>query len=110
MRRSRGNTTVEARVNMEPDAAKTLARIAEPYLRDCAKTIGESIVDMVPVQSGEAKKTYRPTVDDGDTPGEVLLRPNSPFWHWLEYGTATSPVYRPVGRGVEASGARWEPM
>lgn len=108
MRSRGGNTTVTTRVDMDPNAVEELEAIATPYLMDCAEIIGRSIVAMVPVHDGVAVKTYKPKAIEQEA-GEVRLHPNSPFWHWLEYGTATSPVYRPIARGVQATGARWEP-
>lgn len=44
--------------------------------------------------------------DDGTIYARVDM--NDPGWALLEYGTATTPALRPVMRGVQASGARWE--
>ena len=104
--RRRGGVEVTTRVQFEADAAQELAEMAEPYLRQSAEVIGASIVQQVPVVRGIARRSYKPTVQEsGD---EVRLYPGSPMWHWLEYGTASNPPYRPVQRGVEAAGARWE--
>jgi hypothetical protein len=94
-------------VNWSPTAQRDLERMAEPFRHDSAVTIGQSIVAHVPVQQGVMVKSFRPRVDD--EPDESKLYVGSPFWHWLEYGTATSPIYRPVQRGVEATGVRYEP-
>lgn len=93
-------------VDFDPNALEELTELCTPYLRDCGEIIGENIVNAVPVVDGTMRASYDPSVDEsGD---EVQLFPNSPFWHWLEYGTATSPVYRPVATGVERAGARFE--
>jgi len=94
-------------VDIDRNAVDKLARLADPYILDCAEIIGESIVAQVPVADGIMQRSYNPTAREAE-PGEVHLFPGSPFWHWLEYGTATSSVYRPVQRGVEATGVRYE--
>jgi len=105
--RRRGAISSSATVKWDRDAVHELEQIAQPYLVECAEKIGESIVAQVPVHRGVMRESFDPSVDeDGDG---AKLYPNSPFWHWLEYGTATSPVYRPVQRGVEATGARYVP-
>jgi Bacteriophage HK97-gp10, putative tail-component len=101
------SASTSVKLRLEPDAAEELAQIAEPYLKDVAKLIGDSIVQQVPVDSGAMRDTFKPTVDE--TGDGVRLHPNSPFWHWLEYGTPFTPVYRPIERGVRATGARYEP-
>jgi hypothetical protein len=110
-RRGKGDGAVSiesVRVSIDPGATRELLREADPYLLDCSSTIGKSILAAVPVVRGVVKQSYRMTTEKAE-PGEARLYVGSPFWHWLEYGTRTSPVYRPVQRGVEASGARWEP-
>lgn len=104
---------VDVKFRPAPNALDELQEISLPYLEDCGEIIGREIVAAVPVHDGIAVQTYNPTVDrSGD---EVRVFPNSPFWHWLEYGTNAhergggTPAFRPVARGVEASGARWEP-
>ena len=35
---------------------------------------------------------------------------DSSFWHFIEYGTARNPAYRPFARGMEAAGLKYEPL
>lgn len=89
-------------------APRTVARIARPALRQAADRIGPAIVAHVPVVDGVVVRTYRPRVTPTDTGFHVTT--GSPFWHWLEYGTANSPAYRPVERGVRSLGLHYRPM
>lgn len=95
-----------------PDAEDTVLEIAAPALDQAAPLIAESIVEQVPVNQGVAKESYqfsaeRSTNPEGDP--QVRLHVGSPFWHFLEYGTRFNSPYRPVQRGVEALGLRYEP-
>jgi hypothetical protein len=111
MRRRRSHDSAvsieKVTVSIDRDAVDELGREAEPYLLDCSKIIGESIVEAVPRDDGVMVRTYDPRAEVVE-PGEVHLSVGSPFWHWLEYGTANNPPYRPVQRGVETTGARYE--
>ena len=96
----------DVKVRIDPGAAEELARMAAPTLRESAEIIGESIVEQVPVVRGVMKASYSPTVRKGGD--ETRLYPGSPMWHWMEYGTANNPPYRPIERGVQATGCRYE--
>ena len=88
------------------NADKVVAAIARPQLVERAHTIGDSIVDHVPVRSGTVRRSFRPDVElAGD---EVHVTGFGPFWHLLEYGTAFTPAYRPIEQGVRALGLRFE--
>lgn len=91
-----------------PTAAKVLTEVARPALRQAADRIGPAIVAHVPVVDGVVVRTYKPRVEQSDTGFHVIV--GSPFWHWLEFGTATSPAYRPVERGVRSLGLNYRPM
>lgn len=87
-------------------ARDVVARAGRPGLTRAGRAIARAIPGQVPVQSGVAQSTYRPrVVDEGD---EVHVAGFGPFWHLLEYGTPFSPIYRPIQRGVQAAGLRYE--
>lgn len=89
-----------------PNVVGVVERIGKPGLRPAAVAIQREIPTFVPVQSGNVQSTYRPTVsEDADS---YLVHVNSSFWHFLEYGTATNPPYRPVERAVRSLGLRYE--
>lgn len=92
----------------DPDAAEQVMAIAKPGARMVAELIGPAIVAQVPVNHGVMARSFKPTVEDTDEGAAVVL--HSPFWHWLEYGTATSPIYRPVELGVRSLGLRYEAL
>jgi hypothetical protein len=108
-RRGSNPISVKVDVDMERDAVDEIVALPSVtrYLVDVGEQIGGSIVAQVPVVDGTMRASFSPSVDESGS-DDVRLLPNSPFWHWLEYGTATSPVYRPIQRGVEAVGARYE--
>jgi hypothetical protein len=112
MRRRRsqdGAVSIErVAVTINRDAVDDLGREAEPYLLDSSKIIGEAIVAAVPRDDGVMARSYDPRAQIAER-GEAHLFVGSPFWHWLEYGTANNPPYRPVQRGVETTGTRYEP-
>lgn len=102
-----GGNRIDTKLVMDRDAADEVAAMAAPYLLDVARKLGESIVANVPVHDGVVRKTYKPRAQRFSD-SEVRLHPGSPFWHWLEYGSGFSPVYRPIQRGIEATGVRYE--
>lgn len=95
-----------------PDAEKTIAELAAPQLVETADAIARAIPDAVPVNQGVVRSTYKTVVDEGTgADGSPIARVHvgSPFWHWLEYGTANNPPYRPVQNAVQGLGLRYEP-
>ena len=89
-----------------PGAVETTKRIAEPGLRPAAQGIAEAMPRFVPVHSGVAKRSYRPTLEE--RPDSIRVHVGSPFWHWLEYGTRWNPAYRPVETAVRSLGLRYQ--
>lgn len=89
------------------DAAETLAELANPALVTAAEAIAEAIPANVPVDSGTMRASYSPVLEE--VADGVRVHVGSPFWHWLEYGTANNAPYRPVQRAVEGLGVRYEP-
>jgi len=100
------------RLVLYPDADKTIAELASPQLVRTGEAIAEAMPDFVPVDSGTARATYQPSVVVTEANGEpdVRVYPNSPFWHWLEYGNRYTVAYRPIQRAVESLGLRYEPL
>lgn len=97
-----------ARVRWRPSsrARDVVRKAGRPGLSRAGRSIGKSIVDEVPVRSGVVRGTYSPTViEQGDS---VHVAGFGSFWHLLEYGTAYTPAYRPIARGVQAAGLRFE--
>lgn len=96
-----------AKLILYAGAKEIVRRIGKPERERIAAAIAAEIPAHVPVVHGGAIRTYRPTVIvEGDT---VAVDPGSPLWHLLEYGTATSPAYRPVQNAVRALGIPFEP-
>jgi hypothetical protein len=105
--------TTPTRVVMNPDAETTIEQIAAPALADAAEAIALAIPGQVPVESGTMQRSYDPTVAPATNEGErpqARVFPNSPFWHWLEFGTRWNPPYRPIQRAVEGLGLRYRPL
>lgn len=90
----------------DPDAAETVERLAEPGLRPTADAIAAAIPGFVPVHHGVMQRLYRTVVEELEH--EMHVHVGSPFWHWLEYGTATNAAYRPVETAVRSLGLRYE--
>ena len=89
-----------------PGAEKTVAELGKPGLRPAAEAIAGAIPAFVPVQSGAAQRSYRPSLDEQDD--SIRVHVGSSFWHWLEYGTRFNPAYRPVQSAVTSLGLRYE--
>lgn len=96
----------DARFVPAPDAVEILTALAGEQLAATADALTPAILGNVPVVQGTALKSYNPTVTR--TPDGARWAPNSPFWHFLEYGTATNPPYRPIQLGVASLGLRFE--
>jgi len=88
------------------DAEQTITDLALPYCAEVANMLTGPIIGNVPVVHGVVVRSYRPTVEQ--TPEGARWYPGSPFWHWLEYGTAYSAPYRPIASGVASLGLRFE--
>ena len=100
------------RIVLDADAAKTVAEIAAPALSDAADAVASAIVENVPVESGAVKREYRTSVSEGtasDGFPQARIGIGSPRWHFLEYGTAFNPAYRPIMSGVTSLGLEYTP-
>ena len=88
------------------DAEQTIGEIAKPQLEVVAQAIAGAIPGRVPVVDGTMRASYQPTIEaSGET---VRVHVGSPFWHWMEYGTAYNSPTRPVENAVTGLGIRWE--
>jgi hypothetical protein len=95
-----------------PDAEQTVEDLAAPGLEPAAAAIVEAVPANVPVNQGVARASYKMTLSAGtssDGGPQIRVHVGSPFWHFLEYGTQYNTPYRPVQRGVESLGLRYEP-
>jgi hypothetical protein len=95
-----------ARFIAYPGAVDTVQELGQPGLRPAAQAIANAIPGFVPVHRGVMKRSYNPTLADQDR--SVRVYPGSPFWHWMEYGTAYNAAYRPVQSAVASVGLRYE--
>lgn len=98
------------RYEQAPNAFDVIEDAAAPALGDVARAIAERIPSFIPVQSGVARRTYRLSVAEGEDGGHPEARVNvdSPFWHFLEYGTRFNPAYRPIQTAIGALGLRYQ--
>ena len=95
-----------------PDAEKTISELAKPQLVTFGEAIADAIPANVPVESGTMRASYSPVLEEATSPdglAQVRVHVGSPFWHWMEYGTAYNAPYRPVQRAVDGLGVRYEP-
>lgn len=80
-------------------AAMSAANVIRGSIRAVAPaTRARRFIKSLQVVDGELEdgvRTARVTTDD--------FR-----WHWLEYGTAHTPTFRPFMHGVTRAGARWK--
>ena len=95
-----------ARFVASRDAADVITDLALPYCAEVADMLSAPIIGNVPVRDGVMAESYRPSVEQ--TPEGARWYPGSPFWHWMEYGTAFNPAYRPIQQGVASLGLRFE--
>ena len=91
---------------LKPDAKDTITELAKPAARETADAIAASIPAFVPVVRGVMRRSYQLVVTEADEGYHVNV--DSPFWHWLEYGTQFNPAYRPVETACRALGLRYE--
>jgi hypothetical protein len=89
-----------------PDADATITELAKPQCMVVAEAIANGIPANVPVHHGVMLRSYNPSTAESDQGAKVL--PNSPFWHWLEYGTQYNQPYRPVENTIRQLGIRYE--
>lgn len=95
-----------------PNAERVVEMAAAPALPVVGRAIADAIPRYVPVHQGVAKAHYRPRAGSAFLSGGEPMTPvfvNSSRWHFLEYGTATNPPYRPILRAVESLGLRYDP-
>ena len=88
------------------DAEQVITDLCLPYLAEVAGMLTEPIKGHLPVDDGVMQDSYQPAVET--TEDGARWYPGSPFWHWMEYGTATSQPYRPIALGVASLGLRFE--
>jgi hypothetical protein len=88
------------------DAPETIERLAAPGMLPAAYAIAEAIPNFVPEVTGVMRRSYDPQVEQLEE--NVHVHVGSPFWHWMEYGTAYNPAYRPVETAVRSLGLRYE--
>ena len=94
-----------------PNAPEVLSELAKPALVTAGEAIAEAIPSQVPVDSGTMRASYSPVLSEATSPdglAQVRVHVGSPFWHWMEYGTAYNAPARPVQRAVEGLGVRYE--
>lgn len=95
------------------DAVDVTKEAGKPGLDEAAAKIAPAIVANVPVQGGGAKKTYHTSTGagsssrDGGPQARVLI--DSPFWHFLEYGTQFNAPYRTIQNTVTGLGYEYVP-
>ena len=94
------------RIVMDGDAEKTIGQIAKPQTVKAATAIAEAAPGLVPTNRGVMRRLYTTTVAESELGARVGI--GSPFWHWLEYGTAYNPPYRPAENAVRGLGIRYE--
>ena len=102
----------EVRFEVAPDAEQVVEGVASPALPSAAQVIADSIPSYVPVHHGGAIRTYHTSpsgVVEQDGHPEARVWIDSPFWHFLEYGTQFNPPYRPIQNAVVGLGLRYEP-
>jgi hypothetical protein len=92
------------------NAERVLARVASPGLEEAAQKLAPAIIEKVPVHQGIAKARTRTSASLDSAAGEPQGRTwiDSPFWHFLEYGTQFNPPYRPIQRAAESLGLKYE--
>lgn len=101
-----GGLGATTRFALAGDAEKTIVEIAKPQLRAVGAAIAGAIPGYVPVHHGVMRASYQPALEDsGDS---VYVHVGSPFWHWMEYGTAYNTPSRPVESAVRGLGIRYE--
>lgn len=86
-----------ARFVRSPGAALRIKAEVRPWLTAVAHTLADEIESAVQAtNTGVLKNNYATGVSQ--TPGSVRIEIDSPFWHWIEYGTATTRGHHPIGR------------
>lgn len=74
--------------------------------QDWAERIAQHARDNAPVRTG----TYRDGIRverDGDSVGVLA---SAPYSLWVEFGTADTPAFAPLTRGIDESGAEILPL
>lgn len=94
------------RFEAAPDCVDTVVELAKPATVDVANLLTGPILGLVPTVDGVVRASYNPSVEA--TEDGARWHPGSPFWHWIEYGTATSMAYRPIQQGAASLGLRFE--
>ena len=87
------------------DAVDVLTELALPQCETAADALTPAVLALVPVNDGAMLRSFAPSTE----PTEQGARwyPNSPMWHWLEYGTRWNAPYRPIQNGAESLGLRY---
>ena len=98
----------KVRYRQQPDAAKTVARLAGPQVLATAQAIAKRIPEAVPVQSGTSRRLFRQGLRAMKEPDGAATVTGFPrHWHWFEYGTRWNPPYAPIRRTVQRLGMRY---
>lgn len=94
------------------DADLELERVCAGQLPVTARAIAQTIPQEIPVHHGVALRLTRVFYSSKTTLlGKhpiAEVRVQSPFWHFLEYGTRFNPPYRPIQRACEGLGLEYE--
>lgn len=77
-------------------------------MRDAAAAIADEVKNQAPERTGYyARRVRHRAGDDYDGSATAEVYSLDEFWHIVEYGSLTSPPYRPMRNGVEKAGARF---
>lgn len=95
-----------------PNAEQVVELQAASALLVAATFLAKAIPNYVPSHRGVARRTYRTRPSGGLLEGghpAARVSIDSPWWHFLEYGTRFSPPYRPIQRAATGLGLRYDP-
>jgi hypothetical protein len=94
---------------LRPGAAEVIAQECADQVAAAAAELARAIPQQVPVNEGVAQRVYqRELTAERQEDGSAHVTGFPFLWHWLEYGTAWNPAYRPIENAARGLGFTWE--
>lgn len=90
----------------DPRAGEKIAKDVQPWTVRVARTLARDIqsraaaTDMGIIKAGYS--TGAMPRGDG-----ARITVDSPFWHWIEFGTVTTQAWQPIRRSLSIPGVKW---
>jgi HK97 gp10 family phage protein len=100
---------VRTRIDMPIDFERQVASKPETgrVLGDRAEDVAAAIRAVAPVRTGAYRDSIRAQGSKRESDGYVgLVEIDSPYWHYVEFGTEDTPTFSPIRRALHRLGLK----